>query len=662
MPAAGQAGFADYDLEAQQLLQRQKMAELLQQQGEEPGPQGQMIGRFYVAPSWTQNLAHALKGPMGAYEQLGIEKKQKALGERYRSDVQSNIEEAQRAATGTPAGMATQQVPGASGMPEDFSSEQVATPEVKSDMMKYARILSTNPNPAVQAMGLAQMQAEMANRRRAEILRTAFGQPENQPQTYSPAVQNAFGVQGPAPAKQALNPLGIPTKIAQLMTSGDPELVALGKTILESSKGIAQRPGAPVVNPFTGEIIAQPTPAMAPGMQLTMGPQGNTAAPVPGYAQGAAALTRSQEETRLPFAQGITKVTVSLPGGDQRTAELNPTQYHYYNTTGALPPEIAAGIPGYVPPQQPQTMPTPQGAPMARPSTPPQGAPQGPPMLQQPQGVPAPQTGSLGWKDTADSVIQDWQTIQKLPANSPQEIAIKQQAIDSIRAKAANLKIDLGGTVGRPIVGLGQTQNEAIEQEAQKRQSVDFAAEKARLAAEAPGARAAVAESVSNLQRVKENATAIMNDPALERITGLWGQIPNRPGGPAADVKAKLDTLKAQIGFGVLSALKAASKTGGALGSVSDKENELLQGYVAALDKAQSLPAMRSALGVIVNYVDGAAQRMNRAYQDQYERVQGTQGMQITPGGAVPLGTRPAQQGGATGSFAPAGKVRVVDW
>ena len=52
--------------------------------------------------------------------------------------------------------------------------------------------------------------------------------------------------------------------------------------------------------------------------------------------------------------------------------------------------------------------------------------------------------------------------------------------------------------------------------------------------------------------------------------------------------RAELDTLKANIAFGELTAMREASKTGGALGQVSDKEGALLQAALGALDMTQS--------------------------------------------------------------------------
>lgn len=52
--------------------------------------------------------------------------------------------------------------------------------------------------------------------------------------------------------------------------------------------------------------------------------------------------------------------------------------------------------------------------------------------------------------------------------------------------------------------------------------------------------------------------------------------------------RAELDTLKASITFGELTAMREASKTGGALGQVSDVENKLLSASLGALDMTQS--------------------------------------------------------------------------
>lgn len=54
------------------------------------------------------------------------------------------------------------------------------------------------------------------------------------------------------------------------------------------------------------------------------------------------------------------------------------------------------------------------------------------------------------------------------------------------------------------------------------------------------------------------------------------------------DFRTQLDTLKSNIAFGELTAMREASKTGGALGAVSDREINLLESALGALNMSQS--------------------------------------------------------------------------
>lgn len=133
-----------------------------------------------------------------------------------------------------------------------------------------------------------------------------------------------------------------------------------------------------------------------------------------------------------------------------------------------------------------------------------------------------------------------------------------------------------------------------------------------------PQAEAALSSTFSSLDRLATATDEIINDAALGKVTGLMGMLPNYPGGAAAGVQARLNTLKSQIGFTVLQAMRDASKTGGALGAISDKENELLQNNLAALDQAQSEDDLKRELGKIKEFVAGSKQRLQTAYDQTY--------------------------------------------
>ncbi len=137
-------------------------------------------------------------------------------------------------------------------------------------------------------------------------------------------------------------------------------------------------------------------------------------------------------------------------------------------------------------------------------------------------------------------------------------------------------------------------------------------------AAELPKARAGLASSFDSLDRLASEAQALRDAPGLGGITGLRGLLPNIPGGDAANAQAKLQTLKSQVGFSVLQAMREASKTGGALGNVSDAEGARLENNLAALDRAQSLDEFQKALNQIIKYAGDAKSRLSKAFKETY--------------------------------------------
>jgi hypothetical protein len=71
--------------------------------------------------------------------------------------------------------------------------------------------------------------------------------------------------------------------------------------------------------------------------------------------------------------------------------------------------------------------------------------------------------------------------------------------------------------------------------------------------------------------------------------TGIVGAASsNIPGTSAYNLAKQIDTLKANIGFGELQAMREASKTGGALGQVSEREMAYLNSVLGSMDIGQS--------------------------------------------------------------------------
>lgn len=159
-------------------------------------------------------------------------------------------------------------------------------------------------------------------------------------------------------------------------------------------------------------------------------------------------------------------------------------------------------------------------------------------------------------------------------------------------------------------------------------------------------AKMSLDNSVANLDQLQQQANELLNHRGLGRITGMTGMLPNVPGFPGADAQAKLDTLRAKVGFAALQSMRDASKTGGALGQVSDFENRLLQNSMAELQNAQTEKQIKQALQKILSQTEGMKDRLQKAYETDYAGLN-RPGSNMQPGtGSPPIkGARQAPDG-----------------
>lgn len=110
--------------------------------------------------------------------------------------------------------------------------------------------------------------------------------------------------------------------------------------------------------------------------------------------------------------------------------------------------------------------------------------------------------------------------------------------------------------------------------------------------------------------------------------TGVGSVLANLPETDARNFAAELDTLKANIAFGELTAMREASKTGGALGAVSERELRLLESTLGALDPGQSPENLKAQLQKIRGSID---------------RWEAAAGQQAAPAGARAGGAGPSR-------------------
>lgn len=79
-----------------------------------------------------------------------------------------------------------------------------------------------------------------------------------------------------------------------------------------------------------------------------------------------------------------------------------------------------------------------------------------------------------------------------------------------------------------------------------------------------------------------------------------------------------LETVVRPITFNVLQAMREASKTGGALGAVSEREIDLLQNNIASLDQTQSPEQFKKNLDTIIEQARRSMGQMTDGFSQTY--------------------------------------------
>jgi len=178
--------------------------------------------------------------------------------------------------------------------------------------------------------------------------------------------------------------------------------------------------------------------------------------------------------------------------------------------------------------------------------------------------------------------------------------------------------------------------------------------------------RQGVAEKLSSSPAVsKANQDAIAQaDTVIQKVldimptidgsnTGAMAYLAGIKGTPQYNLATQLDTIKANVGFAALQAMRAASPTGGALGQVSEQENRLLQSTLASLDQGQSAEQLKANLAKVQLHFQNLKQILNAPINAQVDYdAAGNVIIKAPAGGA--FSSQPQQSSSSSGS--------IYDW
>lgn len=133
-----------------------------------------------------------------------------------------------------------------------------------------------------------------------------------------------------------------------------------------------------------------------------------------------------------------------------------------------------------------------------------------------------------------------------------------------------------------------------------------------------------IASATRGLDEWRAIAVEALEHPGLEKTVGAEGYIPGRgrvltaASTDAANFKALMNPLLAKSAFAELQAMRDASKTGGALGAITERELDRLENSIAAMSLEQSPAQFKAQLKKVVAHIDSIKEGMSKAHTVKY--------------------------------------------
>jgi hypothetical protein len=137
-----------------------------------------------------------------------------------------------------------------------------------------------------------------------------------------------------------------------------------------------------------------------------------------------------------------------------------------------------------------------------------------------------------------------------------------------------------------------------------------------------PQARSRMAATDAKMDRLATAAQSILDDDGLWQAVGLGRGLSVIPSGAGARVRAKIENIQSQAGLAVLQDMRDNSKTGGAVGQVSNFEQQLFQNNLAPLGNLNVSPEdYRRAVQALLDYAVSTKGRFRDAFLFTYPEL-----------------------------------------
>jgi hypothetical protein len=256
------------------------------------------------------------------------------------------------------------------------------------------------------------------------------------------------------------------------------------------------------------------------------------------------------------------------------------------------------------------------------------------PMAQPPAPIVAPELQRAGEVPVAQPQAVQPQAVaptirqpQVQPQAAPPAIRQPQPVAPSVQPQAPQAPQT---PKAKPVVNIGK-----VTPLVQQPDSKVPPREKQKILASQPATISLVNYSVTQLVDARDAAQALLNNPKeLKAISGLTGPAVARvPGTDAFTGAAKLENLQTRSFVSEIQKMRAASPTGGAVGSVTEKEMAALSNIQASLKAGLKEDVLRKQLQQYIN----SANRALKTIPNEYARTYGYNGEfdDVLKGGVV---------------------------
>ena len=161
-----------------------------------------------------------------------------------------------------------------------------------------------------------------------------------------------------------------------------------------------------------------------------------------------------------------------------------------------------------------------------------------------------------------------------------------------------------------------------------------------------PGAQATTTSIAINMRDINETVDRLLqNQAGIKSATGFGGELQSRVGGTtAANAKADLDRVKSAISLSAIAKMRAESKTGGAVGNMTEKEWPRFESIYGSLEQAQTsdqvIKNLRELKGLTTETQESIIKKYDSIYgggQDIRKTISTPRTIDITgiPSGAI---------------------------